>query len=247
MKKKEKGFFDELIDDFAATAEMKAAIEASRDENGKIDVVKATAISMGLGHMSDNDIATMAGLLGAEGAFDDEDSIIDPPVGLAKVGLRDTLLGSNLVSAADMRLLIQAGYSVNELKSMNLEELREAMEEAGVDTDLYDLFENTFIGSNLVSAADMKRLSKAGYSVNELKFMNLEELREAMEKTGVDTDLYDLFENTFIGSNLVSADDMQLLSEAGYNEIDLELMEPEELKEAMEEAGVDTDLYDFDE
>lgn len=39
---------------------------------------------------------------------------------------------------------------------------------------------------------------------------------------------------------------VKLLSEAGYEEIDLELMEPEELKEAMEDAGVDTVLYDFD-
>lgn len=38
---------------------------------------------------------------------------------------------------------------------------------------------------------------------------------------------------------------MKLLSEAGYEEIDLELMKPEELKEAMEDAGVDTVLYDF--
>lgn len=31
----EKGFFDELAEDFASTMEMKAAIEASRDKNGK--------------------------------------------------------------------------------------------------------------------------------------------------------------------------------------------------------------------
>ena len=33
----EKGFFDELVEDFATTMEMKAAIETSRDENGEID------------------------------------------------------------------------------------------------------------------------------------------------------------------------------------------------------------------
>ena len=73
MSKDEKGFFDGLVEDFASTMEMKAAIEASRDENGKIDVAKATGISMGLGHMSDNDIAMMGAMLGAEGAFDDDD------------------------------------------------------------------------------------------------------------------------------------------------------------------------------
>ena len=45
---------------------------------------------------------------------------------------------------------------------------------------------------------------------------------------------------------MIYADDMKLLSEAGYDEFDLTLMEPEELKEAMEDAGVDTLLYDFD-
>ena len=73
MGKKEKGFFDGLVEDFVSTMEMKAAIEASRDKNGKIDVAKATGISMGLGHMSDSDIAMMGALLGAEGAFDDDD------------------------------------------------------------------------------------------------------------------------------------------------------------------------------
>ena len=71
----EKGFFDELVEDFASTMEMKAAIEASRDKNGKIDIAKATGISMGLGHTSDNDIAMMGALLGTEGAFDDDDDM----------------------------------------------------------------------------------------------------------------------------------------------------------------------------
>ena len=72
MSKKEKGFFDELAEDFASTMEMKAAIEASRDENGKVDKWKATGIAMGLGHTSDDDIAMMGAMLGAEGAFDDD-------------------------------------------------------------------------------------------------------------------------------------------------------------------------------
>lgn len=60
-------------------------------------------------------------------------------------------------------------------------------------------------------------------------------------------DLEDRFEDTYVGLNLVSADDMELLSDAGYDPIDVEFMEPGELKDAMEDAGVDTFLYDFDE
>ncbi len=55
------------------------------------------------------------------------------------------------------------------------------------------------------------------------------------------------FVDTFIGSNLVNADDVKLLSKAGYKSADLELMSPRELKKAMETAGVDTDFYNFDE
>lgn len=73
MSKEEKGFFDGLVEDFAASLEMKAAIEDSRDENGKVDKWKATGLAMGLGHTSDDDIAMMGALLGAEGAFDDEE------------------------------------------------------------------------------------------------------------------------------------------------------------------------------
>ena len=70
MGKQDKGFFDGLMEDFAATLDMKAAIEITRDKNGKVDAAKATGIAMGLGHTSDNDIALMAGMLGADGAFD---------------------------------------------------------------------------------------------------------------------------------------------------------------------------------
>ena len=52
--------------------------------------------------------------------------------------------------------------------------------------------------------------------------------------------------STMIGFNEVDADDMQALSDAGYDESDLDLMDSSELREAMEDAGVDTDFYDFD-
>ena len=74
MGKQDESFFDGLMEDFAAAMDTKAAIEASRDANGKIDVAKATGLAMGLGHTSDNDLAIMAGVLGAEGAFDSDDT-----------------------------------------------------------------------------------------------------------------------------------------------------------------------------
>jgi len=72
MSRNEKGILDEFVEGICMDIEMQGAIEASRDENGKIDITKATAISMGLGHTSDDDIAEMAGLLGVNGAFDED-------------------------------------------------------------------------------------------------------------------------------------------------------------------------------
>lgn len=72
MSMEEKGFFDGVMEDITSTVGTIAAIEASRDENGKIDVAKATGISMGLGLTSDHDIATMGAMLGAEDAFNDD-------------------------------------------------------------------------------------------------------------------------------------------------------------------------------
>lgn len=72
MSRNEKGILDEFVEGICTDIEMQGAIEASRDENGKIDITKATAISMGLGHTSDDDIAEMAGLLGVNGAFDED-------------------------------------------------------------------------------------------------------------------------------------------------------------------------------
>ena len=71
--KNQKGFFDQLIEDAAKNARMKAIVESSRDENGKIDIAKATGISLGLGNTSTSDIARLGAILGSEGAFDDDD------------------------------------------------------------------------------------------------------------------------------------------------------------------------------
>lgn len=74
MAKEEKGFFDGLVDDFCRDLELKAAIEASRDENGNVDKWAATGAAFGLGHTSDDDIAMLGAMLGAEGAFDPDKS-----------------------------------------------------------------------------------------------------------------------------------------------------------------------------
>ena len=65
-----KSFFGESMEDLAAMAGMYAAIEASRDKNGKVDAAKATGLAMGLGHTSAGDVALLGAMLGAEGAFD---------------------------------------------------------------------------------------------------------------------------------------------------------------------------------
>lgn len=72
VMKEEKGFFDSLVDDFCRDIELRGAIEAARDENGEVDKWAATGMAMGLGHTSDDDIAMLAAMLGAEGAFDDD-------------------------------------------------------------------------------------------------------------------------------------------------------------------------------
>ena len=65
------GFFDDLIEGLGAHLDIKAAIEMSRGPDGKPDAGKATGIVMGLGHTSADDMADLAAMLGAEGAFDD--------------------------------------------------------------------------------------------------------------------------------------------------------------------------------
>ena len=72
MKKDEQGFMDWLVEDICNTIEIKGAVEATRDENGKVDKWAATGLAMGLGHTSDDELATLAGFLGAEGAFDND-------------------------------------------------------------------------------------------------------------------------------------------------------------------------------
>lgn len=114
---------------------------------------------------------------------------------------------------------------------------------------LEEKFEDTFVGDILVSADDMKRLSDSGYDSSDVEFMESDDLKNAMEDAGINTSTYDFeeqYEDTFVGNNLVSADDMELLSNAGYDSIDVEFMEPDELRNAMEDAGVDTYMYDFE-
>ncbi len=54
------------------------------------------------------------------------------------------------------------------------------------------------------------------------------------------------FEDTFIKGDFISAEDMKLLSEAGYEEWELDSMDKEEFLEALENAGVYPDVYLFD-
>ena len=53
-------------------------------------------------------------------------------------------------------------------------------------------------------------------------------------------------EDEFVAGDFISGEDMARLRESGYDAIDLELMDPEERIEALEDAGVDPDMYDFD-
>ena len=151
MAKGEKGFFDQLVEDICNTIEIKGAVEATRDENGKVDKWAATGLAMGLGHTSDYEMATLAGFLGAEGAFDDLSSLENNSVEETVTendafsetdeeaeDFEDTFIGTILVYADDMRLLSEAGYDEFELELMEPSELEEAMEDAGVDTFLYD-------------------------------------------------------------------------------------------------------------
>lgn len=165
----------------------------------------------------------------------------------------ETYAAGNWVSASDMRRLSEAGYDSTEVEFMEPDELKSAMENAGVSTYKYD-FEDTQVGDNSVDVDDMGLLRKAGYDSTDVEFMEPAQLKEAMEDAGVDLDKYDFedvsdngdFADTFVGNNLVSAEDMELLSNAGYDSIDVEFMDPSELKDAMEDAGVDTFFYDFD-
>ncbi len=65
-----KGLLERLLEGVV----MNAAIQASKDENGKPDPYKAAGMMFGAkGTLSDSDIAELGTILGAEGAFDDKD------------------------------------------------------------------------------------------------------------------------------------------------------------------------------
>lgn len=71
---KEKGFFEELMEGARRDIELKSAIEATRDKSGKVNKWTATGAALGLGHTSDEDIAILGAMLGAQGTFDNDDS-----------------------------------------------------------------------------------------------------------------------------------------------------------------------------
>lgn len=60
------GFFDEL----AKNAGLWAAVEASKDKNGKTDPYKAAGMAAGMGNFSLSDRARLGAMLGSQGAFD---------------------------------------------------------------------------------------------------------------------------------------------------------------------------------
>lgn len=60
------GFFDDL----AKNAALWAAVEASKDKNGKPDPYKAAGMAAGMGNFSLSDRARLGAMLGSQGAFD---------------------------------------------------------------------------------------------------------------------------------------------------------------------------------
>ena len=64
-----KGLLESLFEGIA----MNAAIQASKDTNGKPDPYKAAGMMFGAnGSLSDSDIAELGAVLGAEDAFEDK-------------------------------------------------------------------------------------------------------------------------------------------------------------------------------
>ena len=59
-----------FLDDLAQNAALWAAVEASKDKNGKPDPYKATGMAIGMGNGSFGDIARLGAMLGSQGAFD---------------------------------------------------------------------------------------------------------------------------------------------------------------------------------
>lgn len=74
MAKEEKGFFDSLIEDLQKNMDCQLAIELSKDKDGKPDPYKAAGMAAGMGHSSFSDTMMLGAMLGAQGAFDDDDS-----------------------------------------------------------------------------------------------------------------------------------------------------------------------------
>ena len=65
-----KGFFESLIE----SAALYSAVQASKCADGKPDPYKAAGMVFGAkGDLSNSDIAELGAILGAEGAFDDDD------------------------------------------------------------------------------------------------------------------------------------------------------------------------------
>lgn len=62
------GFLEGLL----KTAGMYAAVQASKNSKGKPDPYKAAGMVAGLGYTSLDDTAQLGAMLGAEGAFDDD-------------------------------------------------------------------------------------------------------------------------------------------------------------------------------
>ena len=62
------GFFEELAKNIA----LSAAVEVSKDKNGKPDPYKAAGMAMGMGNFSFEDQMRLGAMLGAQGAFDDD-------------------------------------------------------------------------------------------------------------------------------------------------------------------------------
>lgn len=317
MAKDEQSFMDWLVEDICNTIEIKGAVEATRDENGKVDKWAAAGLAMGLGHTSDDEMATLAGFLGAEGAFDDDKDDIsckfdDIPVSVSTSrytagtagnmseaeyerkkqdiisNTKTTVGGTATAAVLSFIGLIAAagngsvGWAIicvcllilfvwtacyfskqrdNELRwlereyteSKNKQKQEETKRERdaaqrGIDERLlHDPAEET------AACDDSANLNvNIDSVVNKVETLASDYGGSTEYLTTEDDDISEIddeeeeFEDTFIGTNLIYADDMKLLSEAGYDEFDLDLMEPEELKEAMEDAGVDTYLYDFD-
>ena len=65
-----KGFLDGLLHDMSIAA----AVQASKDKNGKPNVYKATGLAAGMGHTSFKDLTKLGAALASQGAFDETPS-----------------------------------------------------------------------------------------------------------------------------------------------------------------------------